>query len=46
MTTNELIYETKADSQTQRTDLRLPKGKGWCMGDGLRVWDRQMPTTT
>ena len=27
--TNELIYETETDSQTQRTDLGLPKG-----GDG------------
>ena len=26
--TVKLIYETKADSQTQRTDLWLPKGRG------------------
>ena len=32
--TNELIYETVTDSQTQRTDLWLLKGK-----DGVRVWD-------
>ena len=28
--TNELIYKTEADSQTQKTNLWLPKGKrGW-----------------
>ena len=26
--TNELIYKTETDSQTQRTDVRLPRGKG------------------
>ena len=26
--TNELIYKTETDSQTQRTDLLLPQGKG------------------
>ena len=26
--TNELIYKTKIDTQTQKTNLRLPKGKG------------------
>ena len=26
--TNELIYKTEADSQTQKTDLWLSKGKG------------------
>ena len=25
---NELIYRTEADSQTQKTNLWLPKGKG------------------
>ena len=25
---NELIYETETDAQTQRTDLRLPRGRG------------------
>ena len=25
---NELIYETETDSQTQKTNLWLPKGKG------------------
>ena len=25
--TNELIYKTEIDSQTQKTNLRLPKGK-------------------
>ena len=25
---NELIYKTETDSQTQRTNLHLPKGKG------------------
>ena len=32
--TNELTYETEADSQIQRTDLWLPRGM-----DRLRVWD-------
>ena len=27
--TNELIYETETDSQTLRTDRRLPWGRGW-----------------
>ena len=26
--THKLIYETETDSQTQRTDLRLPRGVG------------------
>ena len=36
--TNELIYETETDSQTQRTDMWLPRGRqdgeGWigCLG--------------
>ena len=25
--TNELIYKTETDQQTQKTNLRLPKGK-------------------
>ena len=27
--TNELIYKTEIDSQTQKTYLWLPKRKGW-----------------
>ena len=43
--TNEHIYETKADSQIQRTYLWLPKWReGWGR-DGLGVWDQQMQTT-
>ena len=35
--TNEYISETEADSQTQRTDLGLPRGKR--VGrDGLEIW--------
>ena len=30
--TNELIYETETDSQTQKTDLWLPRGRG--VGEG------------
>ena len=30
--TNELIYKTETDSQTQRTDLWLPRGRG--VGEG------------
>ena len=37
--TNEFIYKTETDSQTQRTDLWLP-GVGWGKEwDGLGVWD-------
>ena len=32
--TDELIYETKTDSQTERTDMWLPRGR-----DGLGVCD-------
>ena len=38
--TNELIYET--DSQTQRTDMWLPR-EGW-ERDGMGVWYQQMQT--
>ena len=34
--TNELICETETDSQTQRTDLRLPRGMG---GRGGIDWE-------
>ena len=37
---NQFIYET--DSQTQKTNLRLPRGSE---GDKLIVWDWQMQTT-
>ena len=41
---NELIYKTETDSQTQKTNLWLPKGKG--MGrDKLEVQDQQIQTT-
>ena len=35
---NEPVYKTETDSQTQRTDLRLPSGRGmggmkWEVGD-------------
>ena len=38
--TNELIYETETDSQTQKTDLQLPggeegAGEGWIGSLGL-----------
>ena len=35
--TNEPIYKTETDSQTQRTDLQLPRRR-----EGLGVWDQQM----
>ena len=28
--TNEVIYKTETDSQTQKTNLRLPKGERGC----------------
>ena len=34
---NELIYETETDSQTQRTDLWLPRGKQG--GEGGMDWE-------
>ena len=41
--TNETIYKTKIDSQTQKTNLWLPKGQwqgeGSVRRDKLRVWD-------
>ena len=42
--TNEPIYETEIDSQTQRTDLWLPREGGWGR-DGLGVGDQQMQTS-
>ena len=36
--TNELIYKTETDSQTSKTNLWLPKGKGGGR-DKLGVWD-------
>ena len=36
--TNELIYERETDSQTYRTDLWLPRGRG--VGEGrIGIWD-------
>ena len=43
--TNELIYKTEADLQTQKTNLSLPKGKGGGR-DKLGVLYQQMQTTT
>ena len=37
---NKLIYTTGTDSQTEKTNLSLPKGKGaGAWGDKLGVWD-------
>ena len=42
--TNELIYKTETDSQTQRTDLLLPRGRG--VGEGwIGSWGQQMETS-
>ena len=41
--TNETNFKTETDSQTQRTDLRLPKGGRW-EKSGVQVWDQQMKT--
>ena len=43
--TNELIDKTETDSQTQKTKLWLPGGKGGG-GDRLGVWEGQVHTTT
>ena len=42
--TNELIYKTETDSQTQKKNLWLPKGKGW-ERNKLGVLDQQIQTT-
>ena len=39
---NESIYTTEIDSQTQKTNLWLLKGKGQ---DKLEAWDQQIRTT-
>ena len=36
--TSEFTYKTETDSQTQKTNLWLPKGKG-AGRDKLEVWD-------
>ena len=38
--TKELIYKTETDTQTQRTDLWLPRGRR--QRGELGVWDLQM----
>ena len=46
ITPREFLYKTKSilsDSQTWRTDLCLPRGRGWGK-EGLGVWDQQMQT--
>ena len=37
--TNELIYKREIDSQIQKINLQLPKGKGAGEGDKLGVWN-------
>ena len=41
---NKLIYKTKTDSQTQKTNLWLPKEKGRGR-DKLGCWDKHIHTT-
>ena len=41
--TNELIFKKEIDSQTEKTNLQLPKREGG--GDKLGVWDWQKHTT-
>ena len=41
--TNELIYKTQTDSQTQKTNLWLPKGKE---GGGEITWEYKQIQTT
>ena len=42
--TNEHLYEKEVDSQTYRTDLWLPKGRGWGR-ERRRAWGQQMQTS-
>ena len=37
--TSELIHKTETASQTQKTNLQLPKGKVGLGRDKLGVWD-------
>ena len=37
--TNEFIYKTETNSQTEKTNLRLPEWKGMGRRDKLGVWD-------
>ena len=37
--TNDPIYKTETESQTQKTNLWLPKGKGAGERDKLGVWN-------
>ena len=37
--TNELMYKTEIDSQTEKTNVGLSKGKGVGEKDKLRVWN-------
>ena len=39
--TNASVYRTETDSETQSTDLWLPRGREW---DGGGVWDQQRQT--
>ena len=41
--TNESKYKTETNSQTQKTNLWLPKGKGG--GKKLEVWDNEIHIT-
>ena len=41
--TNEPIYRTETDSQTERTDCGCQGAVGW-EREGLRVWDSQRQT--
>ena len=45
--TNELIYKTEIESQMQKTNLWLPKGKvgGGGGREKLGDWDYHIPTT-
>ena len=37
--TNEFIYKTETNTQTEKTNLRLPEWKGMGRRDKLGVWD-------
>ena len=41
--TNEPTHETKTETQTQRTDWRLPQGRGWEREKGLPTRDSALP---
>ena len=43
--TDELIYKTETDLHILKTNLWLPTGETWRMGDKLGAWDKYTHTS-